>query len=131
MASFSTKAPLSPVLQWEVRQGYAVANFCNKKKTAGNPNSFDECLGMSIRGQAGNPHMHYFMLGLEFGCWRISDIVDGKYASLYYFELRSYQKHLGVTDEQLLKATRTHDTKARARLAYWAKHRPVRTVELR
>jgi hypothetical protein len=131
MAKASVKTALPSALQLEIRRGHTVAEFCNSKKTAGNPDSFDECLGMHIRGQTENPHTHYFMLGLEFGCWRISDKVDGKYAALYYFELRSYQKHLGVTDDQLLAAIPTHDAKARARLAYWAKHRPVRTVDLR
>lgn len=129
--NFGTKVPLSPTLQWEIRQGYAVANFCHSKSNGTTSNAFDQCLGMSIRGQTNNPHTHYFMLGLEFGCWRLSDISEGKYAALYYFELRSYQKKLGVSDDQLLKATKTHETAARARLAYWAKHRPTRTVDLR
>jgi hypothetical protein len=131
MANISAKSALAPALQLEITRGYTVAKFCDSKKTASNPNSFDECLGMHIRGQTDNPHTHYFMLGLEFGCWRIADKIDGKYAALYYFELRSYQKHLGVTDDQLLKALHAHDPNARARLAYWAKHRPVRTVDLR
>jgi hypothetical protein len=131
LAKSSANPALAPALQLEVGRGYTVAKFCDGKKTAGNPNSFDECLGMHIRGQTDNPYTHYFMLGLEFGCWRIADKIDGKYAALYYFELRSYQKHLGVTDDQLLKALHAHDPKARARLAYWAKHRPVRTVDLR
>lgn len=113
----------------EIRRGYLAVNSCKSK--AHDPDAFDDCLQPVIGKESGSPHVYYFMLGLELGCWRLSDAAKGKYASIYYFELRSYQEHLGVTDEQLLKATRTHDTQVRARLAYWAANRPATPVAIR
>lgn len=122
---------LTPKQKSEIRRGYAVANACHRGQSAHDPESFDDCLRKAIGKETHNPYVYYVMLGLEFGCWRLSDISEGRYALVYYFEYRSYQAHLGVTDEQVLKATRTHDAQTRARLAYWAKHRPASPVEIR
>jgi hypothetical protein len=120
---------LTPELKSEIRRGYLAVNSC--KTAAHDPDSFDDCLQPVIGKETNSPHVYYFMLGLELGCWRLFDTTKEKYAEIYYFELRSYQEHLGVTDEQLLTATRTHDTHARARLAYWAANRPTTPVALR
>ena len=127
----SPQNPLTPALKSEIKRGYVQANSCDRKTTAHDHDAFDDCLQTVIGKETNNPQVYYFMLGLEFGLWRLSDAVNGKYADVYYFELRSYQQHLGVTDDEILKATRTHNTKARARLAYWAANRPATPVAIR
>lgn len=123
------QSPLTPELASEIQRGYLAANSCKAK--AHNPDAFDDCLQPAIGKETNSPHVYYFMLGLEFGCWRLADMAKGKYALIYYFELRSYEAHLGVSDEQVLTATNTHATPARARLAYWAANRPATPVALR
>lgn len=128
-ARLDPQAPLTPELASEIQRGYLAANSCKAK--AHNPDAFDDCLQPAISKETNSPHVYYFMLGLEFGCWRLADMAKGKYALIYYFELRSYEAHLGISDEQVLTATHTHATPARARLAYWAANRPATPVALR
>jgi hypothetical protein len=137
-------APLKqqPTLGSEIHRGMSAGQHCNFIDDNNfNANGLDACISKAeSKNSENNPNYKPFALGLRFEAWFWEDIhvtmttklhdkytrllanESKKFAPLDWEIVRSYQRDLGVTDDQLLQIAEIPTAgikETKDRFAYW------------